>query len=277
MSQIDPMSQATDNGSTTDVRIGKPLFQIDELRSSSGLSDFIHRVGHEMSNPLTSVISLATILPKLVDDIQHRPEGETKLPQYANSILDESWRLNALVQRLVLLLSDRAGSISAYHPVDLLTKAVEKQKRYRRAPELKFFIDHPPQISHVAVDTEQCGALLQELCQNAIDSVLEQRCVWSDVGESLLTGAPIRVVIKEEAQRVVFSFETAVKKPTAEDLNLLFEPFVSAWPGSKHVGLGLTVSYAIAARFGGELHVEEILDGNRLLFRTVLALPCSNR
>ena len=125
------------NSRKTQLRTGKPPLGRGELRSGELLSEIGHKFGHEVGNPLTAIISLASILGRTIpadkDSIDALFSGQvtaapaapqtskaaapndvdrlklvlSRLPDYANSITQEAWRISALTETLVFLLSDR--------------------------------------------------------------------------------------------------------------------------------------------------------------------------
>ena len=50
----------------TVVRSGKPPFLASELRAGETLSEIGHKFGHEVGNPLTAIISLASIVSRTI-------------------------------------------------------------------------------------------------------------------------------------------------------------------------------------------------------------------
>src|SRR5262245_24972844 len=94
------------------TRVGKVKLNFTDIRAEELLSHLIHKLGHEIGNPLTSIISLGTILERF--SISAPGRGETlppeKIASYASSIIDEAWRISSLTEKLVLTLSNRRGN-----------------------------------------------------------------------------------------------------------------------------------------------------------------------
>ena len=59
------MQSSHSNDQTEDnIRVGKGKFFSPSIRQGELLSDLIHKIGHEIGNPLTSIISLASIIER---------------------------------------------------------------------------------------------------------------------------------------------------------------------------------------------------------------------
>ena len=61
------------------MRVGKPKFTKSDFRTPDKLSGFVHKIGHEVGNPLTSIISLASILHRIEVGGSDSEKGRAKL------------------------------------------------------------------------------------------------------------------------------------------------------------------------------------------------------
>ena len=140
-----------------DIRIGTPAFSAEDILSAANLSRVIHRIGHEIGNPLTSIISLSSIIERGIGE-----SGAAQLPiervvSYAGSIGSEAWRISSINEKLVMLLSSRQGNPEPSEPESIIRRALHKLQR--RAEHKRFDVEFrraSPQCQAL-VDPEQAA------------------------------------------------------------------------------------------------------------------------
>ena len=96
------------------------------LRHGDGLSDLMHKTGHEIDNPLTSIISLAAIIERS----EHEDE---RISDFARSISAEAWRISKTIRSIVHILSTRDSNSSQCEltsALKLALKEVTKSRAY---------------------------------------------------------------------------------------------------------------------------------------------------
>lgn len=260
------MSIETSTSPSFSSRIGRPGFPAAEVRDGEILSQLIHKVGHEIGNPLTAIISLSTILERFPLD----SSSSDKLASYAASIIDEAWRISSLNERLVLLLSSRTGNVAPCDVGPLLTKALSKYKS--RTKRKNFAIDMAPLLpggSTVIADAEQLVQLFVELLSNAHQGMLYPD---EDAGHAM-PSYRCGVTVTPEDKFVEISVRNRIDGAVPFDLNDLFRPLVTKYEDRKHVGLGLTVAHSIVERLDGTIQVLEQIDENGAAFTVSVRLP----
>ncbi|MCB0323381.1 MAG: hybrid sensor histidine kinase/response regulator [Bdellovibrionales bacterium] len=248
------------------TRAAKAKFSPELVGDREFLSVLIHKIGHEIGNPLTSIISLATIIDRFSAPDAGGLDSE-KAAAYARSIIKESWRVSALTEKLVLLLSNRRGAPTPCDVVGILPRALKKLRSRRGFDSDWVRIVSRSEIPLFAFcDSDQFLVAITELLENAFVAVGAKD--FADDGEPPDT-PPIEVVLSGDRHRCII--EVCVPQPTASErpLDELFQPFVTAHADEKHLGLGLTVVAAIADRVGAELELEEqrLDDGYRFITR----------
>jgi PAS domain S-box-containing protein len=211
---------------------------------------FLAVVSHDLRNPLSSIISGASLL-------ERRGEGTTT----ASRIAAAAQRMRRLVEQLLDFESSRLGDGLSISPIDLdlqpICRAVfdEVRAAFPDAGELRL------RTSGTTLgrwDPDRIGQVLSNLITNAIQYGSQ--------------GRPIDVHIAGDEQSVALSC-TNEGAPIAPDLlPVLFDPFRRAdtVPAGAHsVGLGLYIVQEIAARHGGSVEVTS--DADRTCF--TLRLP----
>lgn len=252
------------------LRVGVPKLDPEVIRSPETLSDLVHKVGHEIGNPLTAIISLASIIERFHQD-PSTPETAPplrKTSSYAASIIDEAWKISALSERMVLLLSQKPGNTEPCNLFASLERSIQRMRS--RSRELSHevvkqrFGDCEPLVD---VDGEQLQVLLQELVSNA------QNALTYEFSPDRAPASPITAFVKADATTTTLIISNDIPAPRPVALDDLFNPFVTTQPDHKHLGLGLTVCWIIAQRFGGAMRVIEQPRGDELTFTVELSFP----
>ncbi len=244
------------------IKTGTPQFSSKELRSGEKLSDLIHKIGHDIGNPLTSIISFASIIERF-ELLESGPEGAQKQKNYAGSIVSEAWRVGSLAERLVLLLSSRDGTPTTCDVIETLEQAEQKIKSRLGISSLRLTIDALAPQCDVHADPEQLLALITELLLNAAGANSEK-----DI-------QPVNVTIEPTDTQVTVIISNTIDNPIKTELNRLFEPYVTEPEDNGKIGLGLTVSHAIVERLKGSISLREIDLDKHINFSVTMDLPAS--
>lgn len=245
------------------MRTGKPQFSTREIKSDSTLSTIVHKIGHEIGNPLTSIISLSTILAMPMGSAV----ASDKTITYAESITSEAWRISALTERFVLLLSDRTGNIAPAEITETLKKSLNKLRRKSGFPDADVIVRCGEPHVCAMMDSEQLMWLLSALLENALQSELRENDV-----DSL---PPIAVHIRKEQQHCIVEIVNYKHAACEFELDRLFEPFVTEFADQKRLGLGLTVCWSILERIKAEIELFEEEENNLYKFTSRLTLPAA--
>jgi signal transduction histidine kinase len=227
------------------TRTGKPTITIDKLHAPEVLSPIIQKVCHDIGNPLTSIISLASLL-----DGGMAPVKPERLPTYSRAIVDESWRVARLSERLSLLFASTKPVTEPSSLRSLVLKAIHRYHTRHakgeplRALEEQLQNDTSPSPTVVG-DGEQLTLLLMELLENgalAVEAMPE-----SPLTLSLMQGT-------DHAQVVITNHAST---PYDGELSRLFDPLTRGAAEGRSLGLGLTIAAITAERLGGAIWIEE--------------------
>lgn len=239
------------------IRKSKPDFHLCNILEPEILSSLVHKIGHEIGNPLTSIISMASLIeyfsnPKL-------KTSENKSQQYALSITKEAWKIAGISQKLVLLLSNKQGSPSLCSLMAAFSHSIEKLKSRNSTGAILVDIDMSKieKNSKVFCDQDQLLALISELIENAQKAVSkfpveEPQCPL------------ISISSESNLRHTSFSISSITSTACPLELNEIFKPLVTSYPNDRHIGIGLTMAYAIIKRAGGDLEAkEETVDNEK--------------
>ncbi len=254
------------------TRFGSPTYDPATILSGENLSNLIHKIGHEIGNPLTAIISLGTIIERFSRESPSADLEATfkKTSGYAGSIIDEAWKVSALSERLVMLLSQKPGNVSPCDVNEALKKAIEKQRlrgRGTRPNILMSTLGDKPCLA--LIDSEQLAVLLGELLQNAQNAV-----AYEYAGND--TDHPITAVLRQDGSKVFLALTNDIPDNLEGELGSAFDLFQTAYGDRKHLGIGLTMCWAIANRFSGGMRLIEQPRQSGCAFTVELSLPAAN-
>lgn len=249
------------------TRLGRPTFPVDVVRQDETLTALIHKIGHEIGNPLTAIISLATILERYPAD----QASAAKLATYAGSIIEEAWRISSLNERLVLLLSTRSGNPA---PCDVGALCARALSRYKSRTKRKGLTIKSPEAvlpggSAIYADSEQLTLLFMELLANAHQAML----YFDEESGVPQKSYVVTLAVEVDDDRVHVLLSNPLREPIRGDLSELFSPLVTHYEDRKHVGVGLTVAYSIVSRFDGAIEVLEESSPAGLSFTVRMSFP----
>lgn len=235
---------------------------IRSFKEEKSLSDFIHRVGHDIGNPLTSLISLASLLERSTQDLDSKISREDS-SRYLKSIIGDAWRVQALVEKSVIILSDRNVEDDASTDVGEVIQYVVR-KLLRRADFQRFdIIFTPPLVPVLAkVGRSQIEWLVIELLTNSMNHLS-----LVDTGHE----NPVCIRLSKGTEGILLEVENSFLMDYRLDLKSLFEPFIKIPDTSRGAGLGLTAASLMLARVNAGLFIE--LDENRKSFVVTAQLP----
>ncbi len=243
------------------VGVVHTLRDTSERRQCGALGDdFISLVSHEFRSPVTVILGMASTLLR----------KEMALPAVATSglrdIVCQAWRLNRLIDNLLVIKRCRDGSLELASELVQVEKICAKVVKDTQAQDHKCSLDMDfPDAFPVAVgDARRLEIVLRNLLDNAVKYSPD--------------GGKIRIWGRYEDPSIVVGVEDQGIGVPAEHLESIFQGFqrlddprVQAKPGA---GLGLAACHLIVKAHGGRLWVKST-PGRGSLF--AFTLPCSDR
>ncbi|HJV39289.1 MAG TPA: ATP-binding protein [Geothrix sp.] len=210
----------------------RQLAQADKLASVGRLAA---GVAHEINNPLTGVLSYASLLRKRLD-------GDKESCDDLDVIVRETVRCRGIIRGL---LDFARPTPPARKPMDLnevVRRAVSVVMTQLSLNQVDLSLDLAPQLPVVHADANQIQQVAVNLLLNAGDAINGD-------------GGTIRLTTRAGAEgSVEMLVQDNGRGIPAEDLPRIFEPFYTT-KGSHGTGLGLAVSWGIVEAHGGTLEV----------------------
>ena len=270
------MSEDTiQNLNTNSTRIGIPTFTAKSIRSGQQLSEIIHKIGHDIGNPLTAIISIGSVIQTL-SAFEGDPSQENKMPYYADSIVSEAWRISRINERLVCLFSERPVDPSPCEIkailIQTLTRLKSREKKKYQPVDINISTTNPS--PHALIDNNQLLLLISELISNAVESLERDILVNPPLAEFIPS---IDVEITADETWVYLTVTSISSRPIPIELSECFKPLLSCYPEEKRIGLGLTTALAITERFNGKIELEEKKKNNDYLLCAKVSLPVAKQ
>jgi len=225
--------------------------QAAEGERLSTVSKLTAGIVHEINNPLTVVLSQASML-------LHEVEGSPKSHERVRSIIDEGSRAARLLTSLLRLSRPRRAQRREC-ALDAEVRSVMKlTEPGRDMADIRTVMDLGD-VPQVWGDPDEIRQVLLNLVQNA------QQAMAAHPGERVLT---VRTRVAND--RILVEVLDTGPGIDAEALPRIFDAFFTTKPASEGTGLGLWISYDIAEQHGGRLHAENRPDGGAVF---TLELP----
>lgn len=227
----------------------------------------VHKVGHEIGNPLTSIISLGTIIERFSEAKGAEGIEPEKIAAYAKSIIKEAWRISGINEKLVLLLSQRHPSPAPCNVAAAIERSINKLKsRGIVDPSLVRLVVNGAVSPEAYIDQDQFLIILNELISNAATAIAAEE-----------GGAKVSVQAACEDGCAQVIVENPLAGPIVFELSALFEPFVTSYENQKRLGIGLSTVAVLVERFNGKVELREVSREGRLFFQAIVNLPVPPR
>ena len=223
----------------------RQLAQADKLASVGRLAA---GVAHEINNPLTGVLSYASLL-------RRRMEGDASACEDLDVIVRETVRCREIIRGLLDFARPAAPARKPMDLNDVVRKSVSVVMTQLALNQVNLSLDLAGELPCVHADANQIQQVAVNLLLNAGDAIGAEGGTIRVTTRSGPDGS-VELVIQDNGRGI----------PT-EDLPRIFEPFYTT-KGNHGTGLGLAVSWGIVEAHGGTLEVQsEPGQGSRFTLR----------
>lgn len=196
------------------------------------------QVAHEIRNPLVSIGGFARAIRK-------RLEEDNPLNQYASIIVEETTRLEAILNEVLQFSRPKAQYRTKADLVELVNATLRTMDTEIAERTIKTEVSLPDSPVFAHVDTGQMKQVLRNLIANAIDAIAEHRSSKH---------RRIGVALNTQPEHLILAVEDTGHGLDEEARKNLFEPFFTT--KSTGTGLGLSICRQIVADHGGDILAE---------------------
>lgn len=214
----------------------RQLTQSDKLASVGRLAAGI---AHEINNPLTGVLSYASLLRK-------RMEHDVSACEDLDVIVRETVRCRGIIRGLLDFARPTAPARQPMDLNDVIRRSVSVVMTQLSMHQVDLSLDLTSGLPSAHADANQIEQVVVNLLLNAADAI----------GDA---GGHIRVSTRRgPSASIEMQLQDSGNGIPAEDLPRIFEPFFTT-KGNHGTGLGLAVSWGIVEAHGGSLEVQSEL------------------
>jgi signal transduction histidine kinase len=219
---------------------GRSVLLPDPARLEA-LAEFAAGAGHEINNPLATIIGQA--------QLQLRGAAGIDLRQSLETIGAQAWRIRDMIGNAMLFARPPALHVQSFRLRGLLEEsAVAVRQSASAGISVVQQCEGDPELT---ADRAQLGVLISHLLRNGCES---------------LRGAGRSGVVRISGRQVAECIELRVEDNgpglvSAEVLRHAFDPFYSGRSAGRGLGFGLCLSWRIVRQHGGAICLENLPSG----------------
>lgn len=193
-------------------------------------------IGHEINNPLMNIMSLASLIEKSLDS------GNTRETiQDIKTLQSEGRRCARIVQGILKFARATEPHIEHFDMAALITDTL-------------VLLRHRIDSASLKLETSIHGRLIMQGDPNQLQQVLVN--VLLNAIHASTAGNRISVSLAGDGRNAVIVISDQGMGIAADELSRVFNPFYSTKPEGEGTGLGLSVSYGIVHKHGGQIAIE---------------------
>jgi signal transduction histidine kinase len=235
----------------------KKLLHADKLAT---VGELAAGAAHEIRNPLTTIRSAIQFLQKdLTKEMQLLVDG----------IIEEVDRIDQIISGLLSFGKSSELKIGPVDIVETLNQTLLMLDSELRKRNIEVEKENEPANATITADESQLKQVFLNVLLNSIQAMPQGGKIIlrikEDPGRQSMVGGKgsICVMIKD----------TGVGIPE-KNLSRVFDPFYTT--KETGTGLGLTISYGIVSKHGGEIEIESATEGINTGTAVVISLPKQN-
>ena len=225
------------------------LIQSEKLASVGQLTAGIV---HDVKNPLAVIKGLAEELAEEVDSDGFAREG-------LETIRDSASKANTIVSDLLKFARQSTPDMQRRDLRETIRSVIRLTEYLARKGNVEVTIEMPETAVLVTYDAQQIEQVLINMTTNAVQAMPE--------------GGTLEFALKEFEESVEINITDSGSGIPEENMDRIFDPFFTTKPEGEGTGLGLSVSYGIVARHGGQIDVESSMGEGTTFTITLPSSP----
>ena len=223
-----------------------PLTTFANPEHMEAMAEFAAGAGHEINNPLGSIIGQTQLLLKRTDEADHRQALET--------IGAQAWRIRDMIGDTMLFARPPQPEFADCDLKRIIRAVVgQLQKTF---PEMEVGLNLPTTTVTSFADESQLSTLVSHLLRNAFQAVRDH--------EGSEGSVRVHLACETEFSATLSVTDTGPEIP-AKIRKHLFDPFFSGRQAGRGLGFGLCHCWQIVRMHNGILMQESLEQGNRFL------------
>jgi PAS domain S-box-containing protein len=239
-------------------RIESQLFNTQKLASLGELSA---GVAHEINNPIAIILGFSEML------LEKAEEGSRE-QQVLQAVVRQGENCKRIVENLLAFARIPHQGTTQADPAGGLRKVVDIVKNTLLTEKIELVDEIPEALPAVNGDSRELEQVFLNIINNA--------------AAAMSGGGVLRIGADVDGESVRIRFRDTGHGIAPENREKIFEPFFTTKKVGEGTGLGLSVSYGIVKKFGGEILVDSrtASEGNGpagTTFTVVLPLAAEGR
>jgi len=228
--------------------------QLLDSAKQASLGDIIAGVAHEINNPLTSILTHASLLTL-------KRGGEADALSI-KTIQEEADRTAELVKTLRSFGREEDSGKHTVGINEIINQAVSIKKFPLQDKNISLVTELEPFSLQVTANPSQIQQVLLNLIENAEQAIPISRRDGHIHVKAARFSNRVRIAVSDNGVGI-----------PADKQKQIFDPFFTTKPVGQGMGLGLTTAYAIVENHGGQLTLESsTAAGTRFIFDLPLAV-----
>jgi signal transduction histidine kinase len=212
---------------------------IPDADRMEALAEFAAGAGHEINNPLATIIGRAQMLLKGERDPQRR--------QMLQSIGAQAYRIRDMIGDTMLFARPPKPELQDVNLRGLVDQVVQQMSETLSQSGCAVCIEIPQDMT-LRADPNQVSIVVTELLRNSQQSLQPN-------------GGEIQVRVKPTADAILMEIEDRGKGFTETERIHAFDPFFSGRQAGRGLGFGLSKCWQIVRQHGGKIEIESAAGG----------------
>jgi two-component system sensor histidine kinase HydH len=216
----------------------------------TAMGHLVQGVAHEIRNPIMTIGGFVERLKKELGP------GD-RLREYADVIMEETTRLEKLVEQVSEFMNVQSASLSSEWLPPVAQEVINKFTPLAKTQGVQIVTDVDENIPPLEMDSSQLTIALSHVMENGL--------------ESMPDGGTLSMEIHRSNHDVLITISDTGFGIRADQLDAVYDPFVTSKP--RGAGLGLTMVHRIVMNHHGEIKISSQLDKGTIV---VIRLPVPN-
>lgn len=253
---------------TLEQRVGEKTKELEkfhlgmvEVEKLAAMGQLAAGVAHELNNPLSGIMGYSELAIELFRDkprAEISPSDIDRMLTYFGNIDELSQRCRSIVLDMLKFARQHDEEVENVALNDLLQRTLVFVSKQLKQGKIEIDVDLDENVPPVRGNPMQ----LQQVFTNFI----------LNAAQAMPDGGLLSIRTRLAGDTVVASVSDTGHGIPPEVRNRIFDPFFTTKPVGEGTGLGLSVSYGIIRRHGGEIRVESE-PGHGATFSVVLPAP----
>ena len=219
-------------------------FILPDAGKLEALAEFAAGAGHEINNPLATIIGRAQMLLKDERDPQRR--------QMLLSIGAQAYRVRDMIGDAMLFGRPPVPELQSVNLADVIETVVQQQAEELASDCCTTVVDVSSSLA-LQADSTQLSIVLTELMRNS-------RQAWQAVG-----GGEIQIRASLLGEFALIEIEDHGQGFTELERQHAFNPFYSGRQAGRGLGFGLSKCWRIVEQHGGRIEIESTPGGTTIV------------